>query len=61
MPDSTEKRKQVHRRPPGTVVPWPEQREKMPEMTGDEELVQKTWENIDAWTYSFVWHCVVSF
>lgn len=33
----------------------------MPEMTGDEQLVERAWQEIDAWTYAFLWHCVVSF
>lgn len=48
-------------RPAGTVVPWPEQRRDLPAMTGDEQLVERTWTEIDAWTYAFLWHCVVSF
>lgn len=48
-------------RPAGSVVPWPLQRHEMPEMTGDEALVEKTWTEIDAWAYAFAWHCVVSF
>lgn len=48
-------------RPAGSVVPWPEQRGDMHEVTGDEQLVERTWTEIDAWTYAFLWHCVVSF
>lgn len=48
-------------RPPGTVVPWPEKLEDLPEITGDAQLVKNTWEGLDAWTYAFLWHCVVSF
>jgi len=48
-------------RPAGTVIPWPDQRRDLPAMTGDEQLVERTWTEIDAWTYAFLWHCVVSF
>ncbi|MCC7475340.1 MAG: hypothetical protein IT425_08085 [Pirellulales bacterium] len=48
-------------RPAGTVVPWPDQRRDLPEMTGNEQLVERNWTEIDAWTYAFLWHCVVSF
>lgn len=61
MSESKPPLERPHRRPAGTVEPWPKKREEMPEMTGDEELVKKNWEEIDAWTYSFLWHCVVSF
>ena len=61
MSDPTKPLQRVHPRPAGTVTPWPEQRREMPEMTGDEQLVKQTWEEIDSWTYAFLWHCVVSF
>ena len=61
MSDLSEPLRRVHPRPAGTVMPWPDQRREMGEMTGDEQLVQGTWEEIDAWTYAFLWHCVVSF
>jgi len=61
MSESTEPLRRGHPRPAGSVVPWPEMREKMPKMTGDQRIVQETWEEIDAWTYAFLWHCVVSF
>jgi len=61
MPEASDPLQGKHSRPVGTVVPWPQQREEMLEMTGDEQLVRKNWEEIDAWTYSFLWHCVVSF
>lgn len=61
MSDAAEPLQRSHFRPAGTVVPWPEQRADLPEMTGDEELVRKTWQEIDNWTYAFLWHCVVSF
>ena len=61
MSESKPTPERPHPRPAGTVQPWPKKREEMPEMTGDEELVKKNWEEIDAWTYSFLWHCVVSF
>jgi hypothetical protein len=59
--DSHAPLKRPHPRPPGTVIPWPEQKRDLPEMQGDEALVQRTWEEVDAWTYTFLWHCVVSF
>ena len=36
-------------------------RGQLPEIVGDEGLVQGTWENLDGWAYAFLWHCVVSF
>ena len=61
MTDASEPLRRTHPRPAGTVVPWTDKCRELPEMTGDEQLVQKTWEEIDAWTVSYLWHCVVSF
>lgn len=48
-------------RPPGTVEPWEFAKPQLGEMTGDERLVRQSWEELDAWAYAFVWHCLVSF
>jgi len=61
MNESLEPLQRPHPRPAGTVVPWSEMRKELPEMSGDENVVRQNWEMIDAWTYAFVWHCVVSF
>lgn len=46
---------------PGVCIPWEEKLKELPEITGDKELVQKSWENIDALGYVYIWHCLVSF
>lgn len=48
-------------RTPGTVEPWVVAKDQLGEMTGDERLVRQSWEELDAWAYTFVWHCLVSF
>lgn len=50
-----------HPRPAGTVEPWPAAKQQLGTMTGDERLVQQSWQELDAWAYAFVWHCLVSF
>ncbi len=52
---------ETHPRPPGTVEPWAAAKPQLGEMTGDERLVRQSWEELDAWAYAFVWHCLVSF
>ena len=49
------------RRPAGTVEPWPDAKARLPEILGEENPVKKSWEELDSWAYSFLWHCVVSF
>lgn len=61
MRETTDPLRRPHSRPAGTVIPWSEMKQELPAMTGDEEIVQKNWEEIDGWTYAFLWHCVVSF
>ena len=53
--------KQEHKRKPGVCVPWEEKLKEMPEISGDKELVQKVWEDIDGLGYIYIWHCLLSF
>ena len=48
-------------RPPGTVIPWEEQKKDMPPILGDEQLVKQVWESTDALAYMYIWQLVVSF
>ena len=49
------------KREPGTCVPWEEKRQEIPEICGDEAIVERTWKEIDALGYMYVWQCLVSF
>lgn len=42
-------------REPGVCIPWEEKKKELPPITGDEALVRKTWERIDAMGYFFLW------
>jgi len=48
-------------RPAGCVVTWEKEKRRLPEIVGDREIVRRTLGGIDAWAYTFLWHCVVSF
>jgi len=48
-------------RPPGTCIPWDEKRKEFPKITGDEQLIKRIWENIDALGYVYIWQCLLSF
>ena len=52
---------EVSKRPPGTCVPWEEFRKQIPEICGDEEIVQEQWEQTDSLAYMYVWQCLLSF
>ncbi len=47
--------------PPGACIPWETRREELPQITGDADLVQRVWEEIDALANSFIWQCLLSF
>jgi hypothetical protein len=56
-----ERAKQQQKRPPGTCVPWEEKVKEFPQITGDKELVQRIWEDVDGLGYVYIWQCLLSF
>ncbi len=46
---------------PGACIPWEEKLKEIPEIPGDKELCRRTWEEIDALAYTYIWHCLLSF
>lgn len=46
---------------PGVCIPWHEKRKEFPKITGDEELVQRIWEEIDALGDMYIWQVLLSF
>ena len=46
---------------PGVCIPWEEKRKELPEITGDRDLAQRVWEDIDALGNMFIWQCLLSF
>jgi hypothetical protein len=49
------------KRPPGTCVPWEEKRAELAKITGDEEIVRRVWEDVDALGYMYIWQILLSF
>jgi len=54
------KKKKI-KRLPGICVPWQEKLKELPKISGDEELVKKIWQDIDALGYVYIWQCLLSF
>ena len=50
----------VERRP-GVCVPWEEKLKELPPISGDREMVQRVWEEIDALGYMYIWQVLLSF
>jgi len=49
------------KRPPGTCIPWEQKRKELPEISGDEDLVKRVWEDTDSLAYIYIWHCLLAF
>lgn len=46
---------------PATCIPWEEKLKELPPISGDKELVQRIWEDIDTLGNTFIWQCLLSF
>lgn len=46
---------------PGICIPWAVKRKELDNLLGDEAIVQRVWENIEGFAYTYIWHCLVSF
>jgi hypothetical protein len=46
---------------PGVCIPWAEKRREFPEIRGDEQIVKRVWEEVDALAYMYIWQCLLSF
>ncbi len=46
---------------PGICFPWEEKKKELPELLGDESIVQTQWENIEALGNTYIWQCLLSF
>jgi len=48
-------------RKPGACVPWQEKLKELPPITGDKDLVERVWNDIDALGYMYIWQILESF
>jgi hypothetical protein len=46
---------------PGVCFPWADKAKELPPVTGDREMVQKIWEDIDALGVTYIWQMLESF
>jgi hypothetical protein len=46
---------------PGVCIPWEQKRKELPQIQGDEQLMQKIWEDIDSLGYMYIWQCLLAF
>ena len=47
--------------PPGTCVTWKEKRANIPEISGDEDLVRRIWQDTDGLANMYIWQLLCSF
>ena len=46
---------------PGVCIPWEEKLKELPDISGDSDLVQGVWEDVDALAYVYIWQVLLSF
>jgi hypothetical protein len=56
MPDQPQTTKK-----PGACIPWEEKVKELPPIRGDEQIVKRVWEDVDALAYMYIWQCLLSF
>ena len=44
--------------PPGVCFPWDEKVKDFGTLTGDEAMIRKEWESLDAFAYLYLWYWV---
>jgi uroporphyrinogen-III decarboxylase len=47
--------------PPGVCVPWEQKLKKLPELTGDVDMLRQIWNNIEGLGNTFIWQVLLSF
>lgn len=60
----TEQKKSKIKEPknnPGVCIPWKEKLKELPELSGDEKLFKKIWEDNEALAYTYIWQILLSF
>jgi hypothetical protein len=48
-------------RPPGNVVTWETKRAELGELSGDLQLLENIWNNVDSLAYTYIWQLLLSF
>jgi len=46
---------------PGVCFSWEQKKKELPKIPGDEQVVRKVWEDVDALGYLYIWQCLLSF
>jgi len=46
---------------PGVCLPWEVKRTELPELSGDVDLLERIWKQVDAHGYTYIWQLLLSF
>ena len=49
------------RTPPGQCVPWAEKRGEVGPISGDPDVLERVWNQVDGLANMFIWQCLLSF
>lgn len=44
---------------PGVCISWEEKVKEYEKIMGDEKIVKKVWEEVDALAYQYIWFCLI--
>ena len=47
--------------PAGVCIPWEQKVKEIPQITGNRELVETIWNNVEGFGNMFIWQCLLSF
>ena len=51
---------QTQKPEPGVCISWKEKVKEYEKIMGDEEVLQKSWEDVDMLAYMFIWFVLIS-
>lgn len=60
-PQNASRFPRMSERKPGECLPWADKMKDLPEITGDEAILERVWQDNDALAYAYIWHLLVSF
>ncbi len=46
---------------PGVCIPWDEKRKELDSISGSEDLIHRVWEEIEGFSYMYIWQILLSF
>ena len=61
VPDTSLQEEYSSQTRPDVCISWEQKRSELADLSGDADLVQRIWEEIDSLGHMYIWHCLLSF